>query len=87
VLLALIAGPKACDNTDLTPHLTAEEIETYARRATPVQQVAIVEEHLLVCEQCQVALQEDEEFIRVLREDTKSSLLETRAAKSDIAQD
>lgn len=48
-------------------HVDEERLERYAMGALEVAQTAAVEEHLLVCADCQSKLTELDEFIQALR--------------------
>src|SRR5450631_2061581 len=48
-------------------HLDTEELEKYSMVATAIEDVAPVEEHLLICEYCQDRVQETEEYLVALR--------------------
>jgi Putative zinc-finger len=49
-------------------HISAEAVELYALGRLSDEEVAIVEEHLLVCEQCQQALALEDATIESIRE-------------------
>lgn len=48
-------------------HVSHDDLELYVLHRASAQVVEIVEEHLLVCEQCRCALDELEQELRVLR--------------------
>lgn len=48
-------------------HLDTEELEKYSMVATAIEDVAPVEEHLLICEYCQHRVQETERYLVALR--------------------
>lgn len=49
-------------------HIPLEQLERYLRDEIEPEHVAIVEEHLLVCQECRDALERLEEEARVMRE-------------------
>lgn len=52
---------------DCFSHPSEETLELYALKRLPGDQVAPVEDHLLLCPQCQEALAESEEFVSLMR--------------------
>ena len=60
---------------DIGPHVADDVLEKYLLHRLPEAELASVEEHLLVCPQCQTQAEEMEEFIlatqAALREDRK----------------
>lgn len=55
----------------LEKHPSEDALEEYALGLLPEEQVAEIEEHLLICPDCQQRLQETDEFIAVMREATR----------------
>ena len=50
-------------------HISEDELELYAvSRGLPEGQLAVIEEHLLICEVCQDRLQELDEYVAAMRE-------------------
>jgi hypothetical protein len=52
---------------NIGPHVADDVLESYLLQRLPEAELAAVEEHLLVCEKCQLQAEETEEFIRVTR--------------------
>ena len=52
-------------------HLTEEKIESYSMGKLAESEVALVEEHLLLCGICQEQVEEMDEFVHAVREGTK----------------
>ncbi len=48
-------------------HLSIEQLEAYSRNQTELRNLAPIEEHLLICEQCRATLDRVEEHARILR--------------------
>jgi predicted anti-sigma-YlaC factor YlaD len=53
-------------------HLSFEQLEVYSRDKTTPEDLASIEEHLLICEQCRRALDRLEEEARIMREALKN---------------
>lgn len=51
----------------LNCHISPDDLELYAMRRASNDLVEQVEEHLLICEACRCALDEEEQELRVLR--------------------
>ena len=49
-------------------HLSGDQLERYFRISTPLEQVAQIEEHLFVCEECQASLHKLDEYSTIMRE-------------------
>jgi hypothetical protein len=56
-----------------TSHPTEEALENYALRRLPEEQIAPLEEHLLVCPSCLAALQETDQVIDWIKASASSS--------------
>jgi hypothetical protein len=52
---------------DTNRHLSENDIERYSMAALPEADTACLEEHLLICEACQLRLEEAEPFITAMR--------------------
>jgi hypothetical protein len=53
---------------DTNRHLDREEIENYSLQTTPESDVARVEEHLLVCTDCQKRVESSDVFVRAMHD-------------------
>jgi hypothetical protein len=53
---------------DINRHLDAEEIESYSLQTTPESDVARVEEHLLVCTECQKRVESSDVFVSAMQD-------------------
>lgn len=62
-------------------HPSDELLETYAMDSASEQECVEVEEHLLVCERCQTALQQADEYIRAVRQAASQLRSATRQVK------
>ena len=54
------------------PHLPEETLEEYCFDRLSATETAEVEEHLLVCSSCQLALEELDDYIRLMKAATAS---------------
>lgn len=48
-------------------HISEEDLESYSMNRLPEERMAAVEEHLLVCPECQDRLEETDSYIRAIR--------------------
>src|ERR1017187_8358126 len=62
-----------------TRHMNEEQFEQYSMRAMPEEAIAPFEEHLLVCESCQLRLAETDIYVSAMRQ--ASARLRTRPLK------
>jgi anti-sigma factor RsiW len=53
--------------TKSSPHIDPETIEKYSMQRLSAKAVASVEEHLLICQVCQEALQASDAYIAAMR--------------------
>lgn len=67
---------------DNNRHLEAEEIESYSLQTTPESDVARVEEHLLVCTDCQKRVESSDVFVRAMQDASR----DLRAKKAPAAR-
>ena len=51
----------------LVDHISEDRLDQYALKRLPEDQAAALEEHLLICAECQDRLQLTDEFIAALR--------------------
>jgi anti-sigma factor RsiW len=56
-----------------TSHITCDELELYPMERLPESDTAPVEEHLLVCEECQARLADFDVYVRAMRAAMRSS--------------
>ena len=64
--------PQRRGQLNLMEHLSFEQLEGYSGNKTAPEDLASIEEHLLVCEQCRRALDRLEEEARIMREALKN---------------
>ena len=64
---------------DMGPHLSDDVLEEYLLQRLPQPQLASVEEHLLVCEECRVQAEEAEAFILVTKAAARASFSSSSA--------
>ena len=50
-----------------TSHITGDDLELYAMERLPESVAAPVEEHLLLCEECQARLADFDAYVRAMR--------------------
>ncbi len=54
-------------NTGLDVHIPEDLLETYAMGQLPAPHCAPLEEHLLICPNCQIRLEKTDEFVCAVR--------------------
>ena len=53
---------------EVVPHISEDLLDQYALKRLPEAEVAALEEHLLICPECQDRLQLTDDFIEALRD-------------------
>ena len=49
-------------------HISEDALERYAMRTLPEPELAVLEEHLLICAECRQRLQATEQYVAAMRE-------------------